>query len=121
MSFWLCFWLEFRLLTIYFGYRPRWLAGRGRHDEARMALARIRGLKHSPDASIVDEDFDEIMDRVKMEEGHGVGTWAECFVGVKGIPKLVYRTWMLMILQSLQQLTGEPFSNCEDRTDNPYL
>lgn len=46
---------------------------RGRVDEARMSLARIRGLKHDPHAQIVEDDLEEILDRIKIEEGSGEG------------------------------------------------
>lgn len=43
---------------------------------------------------------------VKKDEASGKGTWLECFVGKKGIPKLAYRTYLGIILQACQQLTG---------------
>lgn len=71
-----------------------------------MSLARIRGLRKDPQAQIVEDDLEEIMVRIRMEENSGTGTWLECFTGVDGIPKLAYRTYMMMTLQALQQLTG---------------
>lgn len=95
----------FKCLTLTIG-SPRWLARRGRYDEARESLARIRGLKNDTRAIIVNQDFDEILARVKMEQDSGVGTWLECFLGVEGIPRLAYRTYLLMILQVLIHDSG---------------
>ncbi|KAF8313818.1 general substrate transporter [Clavulina sp. PMI_390] len=88
---------------------PRWLARRDRLDEARLSLARIRGLAHSPHEPIVNEDYDEIINRVQEERSAGAGdsTWADCFrSSVGGTNKIRYRTLLLMSLQALQQLTG---------------
>ena len=48
------------------------------------------------------------MEHLKIEEASGAkeSTWLECFVGHPGVPKLAYRTFLMMALQALQQLTG---------------
>lgn len=45
----------------------------------------------------------------EREAGSGDSSWLECFgFGAKeiGVGKLAYRTYLLMALQALQQLTG---------------
>lgn len=42
----------------------------------------------------------------ERDSGAGTSTWIECFVGHPGVGKLAYRTYLLMALQALQQLTG---------------
>ncbi|RXK41634.1 hypothetical protein M231_01133 [Tremella mesenterica] len=83
---------------------PRWLIQRGMYNDARKSLARVRGV--TVDTNHVQYAFDEIAADVKKEEASGEGTWFECFIGKWGIPKLAYRTYLLMMLQALQQLTG---------------
>jgi SP family sugar:H+ symporter-like MFS transporter len=83
---------------------PRWLVAKGRYDEAKRAIARVKGCPIESDH--VEYTFSEIATDVKKEEAEGVGTWFECLFGKKGIPKLAYRTYLLMVLQAIQQLTG---------------
>jgi len=86
---------------------PRWLAGRSRWDDARMSLARLRGLKHEPNNKFVEDDMREMREILEKEKAVGVGSWAECFVPRKnGVPKQVYRTMLGMGLHFLQQWTG---------------
>ncbi|KAF1920244.1 general substrate transporter [Ampelomyces quisqualis] len=86
---------------------PRWLAGRGRWDDARMALARLRGLKENPTHELVKDDFKEMEDSITQQNTAGKGTWVECFTGQpSGIPRLVYRTMLGCALQFFQQWTG---------------
>ncbi|EIW73633.1 hypothetical protein TREMEDRAFT_71013 [Tremella mesenterica DSM 1558] len=83
---------------------PRWLIQRGMYNDARKSLARVRGV--AADSNHVQYAFNEIATDIKKDEASGKGTWLECFVGKRGIPKLAYRTYLLMMLQALQQLTG---------------
>lgn len=86
---------------------PRWLAGRGRWEEARMALARLRGMKTNPEHELVRDDFKEMEEQILQQNSAGQGTWMECFTGQpSGIPRLVYRTLLGCALQFLQQWTG---------------
>jgi SP family sugar:H+ symporter-like MFS transporter len=64
---------------------PRWLASKDRWDEARMSMARFRGLK---------------------QKSAGVGSWWECFTGSGAKPRVVYRTFLGLGVQFLQQWTG---------------
>ena len=86
---------------------PRWLAGKGRWEDARIAMARLRGLKHDPTNKLVNEDFKEMEDSINEQHSTGQGTWLECFTGQpSGIPRLVYRTFLGCALQFFQQWTG---------------
>lgn len=86
---------------------PRWLAGRGRWDDARMALARLRGHKAHPNHELVNDDFREMEESIAEQNKAGRGTWLECFTGQpSGIPRLAYRTFLGCALQFFQQWTG---------------
>ncbi|KAG6007305.1 hypothetical protein E4U21_006115 [Claviceps maximensis] len=85
---------------------PTWLATRGKWDEARMAVARLRGLKHDPSNEFVESDVDGIRDALQKERQVGTGTWLECFKSSTDIPKVLYRTMLGMSIHFLQQWTG---------------
>lgn len=86
---------------------PRWLAGRGQWEEARMSLARLRGKKDDPNDEFVNDDFKEMQESIAEQAKAGQGTWVECFTGQpSGIPRLVYRTFLGCGLQFFQQWTG---------------
>lgn len=86
---------------------PRWLAGRQNWDGARMAFARLRGLKHDHRHELVEDDMKEMRTILEKELMTAKGTWKECFVPQKnGVPKQVYRTILGVALQFLQQWTG---------------
>lgn len=85
---------------------PRWLAARHDWDGARMAMARLRGMKNDPNNDLVEDDIKEMFKVLEQESRVGVGTWAECFTGSDGIPKLVYRTFLGIAIHFLQQWTG---------------
>jgi SP family sugar:H+ symporter-like MFS transporter len=86
---------------------PRWLAGRGRWEDARMSLARLRGQKENPTHELVNDDFKEMEESIAEQNKAGKGTWVECFTGQpSGIPRLVYRTFLGCALQFFQQWTG---------------
>lgn len=85
---------------------PRWLAGRGDWDAARMALARLRGLKHNPSHSTVEDDLHEMRQILEKERHVGSGSWLECFTPSPDTPKVVYRTMLGIGIHFLQQWTG---------------
>ncbi|KJZ80124.1 hypothetical protein HIM_00838 [Hirsutella minnesotensis 3608] len=85
---------------------PRWLAGRGDWDGARMALARLRGLKHNPTHATVEDDLDEMRESLQKEQQVGTGTWLECFTPSAVTPKVVYRTLLGISIHFLQQWSG---------------
>ncbi|KAK1231921.1 hypothetical protein PQX77_004940 [Marasmius sp. AFHP31] len=85
---------------------PRWLARRGKMEEAEVSIARTRGIpgdqaKINP---LVVAEMEEIERSVEREkEFIGQAGWLDCF---KFRNKALYRTLLGMALQSLQQLTG---------------
>jgi len=86
---------------------PRWLAGRERWEEARMSLARLRGMKDDPTNPLVNDDYKEMETSIMEQHSAGQGSWKECFTGQpSGIPRLVYRTFLGCALQFFQQWTG---------------
>ncbi|KAK4245743.1 MFS sugar transporter-like protein [Corynascus novoguineensis] len=86
---------------------PRWLAARSDWDGARMAMARLRGMKDNPHHGLVEDDMREMREILEKERDVGVGTWAECFVPrPNGVPKQVYRTVLGIAIHFLQQWTG---------------
>ncbi|EOR00420.1 High-affinity glucose transporter ght1 [Wallemia ichthyophaga EXF-994] len=99
-------------LTFTLGFQvesPRWLMKNDRTDDARNALERIRGIKTDYDRAVVEHDYREIETNINMERENDAPfwqSWIECFVGSPGSKKLAYRTFLGMMMQSLQQLTG---------------
>ncbi|KAI1503707.1 high affinity glucose transporter ght1 [Biscogniauxia marginata] len=85
---------------------PRWLAGRGDWDSARLSIARLRGMKDNLNSPLVETDYDEMHAIIEKESRAGVGTWLECFTSSAQVPKILYRTLMGLFIQALQQLSG---------------
>lgn len=83
---------------------PRFLVKKGRHDEAAIALSKIRRLDITHPA-LVDE-IQEIIANHQYELTLGPDTYKEIFVGS---PHLGRRTFTGCMLQMLQQLTGINF------------
>lgn len=83
---------------------PRWLGARGRWEEARMSLARLRGMKYQPDCPLVEEDLQEMSASIAEQSQAGTGYWSEIFTGKpSNIPRLVYRTVLGCAVHFLQQ------------------
>merc|ERR1712072_351523 len=85
---------------------PRWLAQRGRWEDARVSMARLRGMKHDLNNQLVEDDWREMYDNIKEQKSAGNGTWLECFLGNENKPRVVYRTFLGMFVHFLQQWTG---------------
>merc|ERR1712144_22493 len=85
---------------------PRWLANRDRWDEARVSMARLRGMKHDLNNQLVEDDWREMYDNIKEQKSAGTGSWLECFLGNENKPRVVYRTFLGMFVHFLQQWTG---------------
>lgn len=86
---------------------PRWLAGRNRWEDARMSLARLRGMRDDPHNELVVDDFKEMQESISEQSKAGQGSWLECFTGhPSNIPRLVYRTVLGSAIHFLQQWTG---------------
>ncbi|KAK7047612.1 hypothetical protein VNI00_006380 [Paramarasmius palmivorus] len=85
---------------------PRWLAKRGKLEEAGHSIARTRGVPRSEEKTdpVVIREVEEIRSRAEYEKQFvGHAGWIDCF---KPGNKILYRTLLGMALQSLQQLTG---------------
>lgn len=66
----------FMLVGLFFVPKsPRWLAGKGRHEEARKALALIREVPQ--DHSSVDEEIQEILADSRLNEDKS--SWSQIF------------------------------------------
>jgi SP family sugar:H+ symporter-like MFS transporter len=85
---------------------PRWLASKDRWDDARMSMARFRGLKNDLNNKLIEDDFGEMYDSIQEQKSAGVGSWWECFTGSGAKPRVVYRTLLGLGVQFLQQWTG---------------
>ncbi|KAF9026628.1 general substrate transporter [Hymenopellis radicata] len=83
---------------------PRWLGKRGRYEDARIALARTRGIPRDRIMTdpLVTREVEEIRSNVEYEKAFN-GGWIDCF---RPKNKILYRTLLGMALQSFQQLTG---------------
>ncbi|KAK7696521.1 hypothetical protein QCA50_001179 [Cerrena zonata] len=83
---------------------PRWLARKGRYDEAKYALARARGVnpKEADDNIKIHRELADMRTAVEHEAAIQAG-WIDCF---KPENKQLYRTLLGMTLQMFQQLTG---------------
>ncbi|GLB42869.1 putative major facilitator superfamily, sugar transporter (TC 2.A.1.1) family protein [Lyophyllum shimeji] len=83
---------------------PRWLASRGRIDEARDSLARSHGIPTSEEhtSEFLNTRVEDIRSNVEYERQLRAG-WVDCF---RPQNKILYRTLLGMALQSFQQLTG---------------
>ncbi|KAF4126987.1 MFS transporter, SP family, sugar:H+ symporter, partial [Geosmithia morbida] len=84
----------------------RWLASRGRWDEARLSLGRLRGLKDDLHNPLVEDDLNEMRELLEQEREVGTGSWIECFMPSQSTPKVIYRTLLGMGIHFIQQWTG---------------
>jgi len=85
---------------------PRWLIEKGRTEEARRGMARVRGLDENH--PLVNSDFDEQWAAHELDKRAGTGSWAQCFLGEgKEVHnKAPYRTMVMIVMMAFQQLTG---------------
>lgn len=83
---------------------PRWLASKGRYDEARVSLARSRGipLHEAEDNKLIHRELEDMRSAIEYESKVKAG-FVDCF---KPERKQLYRTLLMMTLQMFQQLTG---------------
>ncbi|CEH17743.1 general substrate transporter [Ceraceosorus bombacis] len=82
---------------------PRWLAARGRHDEAYGAVARVRGATREDSNPWVEAEYASIITYVQNEAKLKKAGWIDCF---RPQNKTLYRTVLGIVLQAGQQLTG---------------
>ncbi|KAJ3102651.1 High-affinity glucose transporter rgt2 [Phlyctochytrium planicorne] len=78
---------------------PRWLAEKGRHEEAQAVIAKLRS-KDVNDSDVVAE-YDGIRHGVEFERRIGTASWSEL-----GKPGIARRVVIAVLNQTFQQLTG---------------
>lgn len=83
---------------------PRYLVEVGRMEEARRSLARAN--RCSPDSPLVTLELENFQASVEAENVAGSASWGEL---VTGKPAIFKRTVMGIMIQSLQQLTGDNY------------
>lgn len=79
---------------------PRWLAMKGRWDEAREVLAALRG-EGDPTHPLVVAEFLEIEEQVRGERKNTNNSWSEL-----AKPKVAKRVALGCLIQAESQLTG---------------
>ena len=83
---------------------PRFLIEVGRLDEARQSIASVN--KQPLDSDFVNNELETLVNGINFEQSEGNASWGELFTGQ---PKLFYRLMVGVVLQSLQQLTGNNY------------
>ncbi|CAI4053264.1 hypothetical protein SUVZ_15G2510 [Saccharomyces uvarum] len=102
----LCFaWSIFMIFGMSFvPESPRYLVEVGKMDEAKRALARVN--KTTEDSPLVTLEMENYQSSIEAERLAGSASWGEL---VTGKPQMLRRTIMGMMIQSLQQLTGDNY------------
>ncbi|CAI4051800.1 hypothetical protein N7582_005289 [Saccharomyces uvarum] len=102
----LCFaWAIFMVAGMLFvPESPRYLVEVGRIDEARASLAKVN--KCPPDHPFIQHELESIEASVEEMKSAGTASWGELFTGK---PAMFQRTMMGIMIQSLQQLTGDNY------------
>ncbi|AJV13357.1 Hxt3p [Saccharomyces cerevisiae YJM1460] len=83
---------------------PRYLVEAGQIDEARASLSKVN--KVSPDHPFIQQELEVIEASVEEARAAGSASWGELFTGK---PAMFKRTMMGIMIQSLQQLTGDNY------------
>ncbi|CAI4058950.1 hexose transporter HXT3 SKDI_04G5550 [Saccharomyces kudriavzevii IFO 1802] len=83
---------------------PRYLVEAGQIDEARASLAKVN--KTAPDHPFIQQELEFIEASVEEARAAGSASWGELFTGK---PAMLQRTMMGIMIQSLQQLTGDNY------------
>ncbi|KAI1750722.1 general substrate transporter [Xylaria castorea] len=82
---------------------PRFAYMKGRTEESRRNIARLAGVDEND--PVVNEQINQIQNKVEEENVQGKASWSEIFTG----PRMFYRTMLGIVLQAGQQLTGANF------------
>lgn len=91
--------LSLSVVMFFMPESPRWLAEKGRNDEALQVVAKLRSAPQ--DDEEVTEEYNDIVDGIQFEKAVGSGDWSE--LAKKGLSNRVLIT---MTLQFFQQWTG---------------
>ncbi|CAI4364823.1 BDN_1c_G0011810.mRNA.1.CDS.1 [Saccharomyces cerevisiae] len=83
---------------------PRYLVEAGQIDEARASLSKVN--KVAPDHPFIQQELEVIEASVEEARAAGTASWGELFTGK---PAMFKRTMMGIMIQSLQQLTGDNY------------
>ncbi|KAG7194886.1 hexose transporter hxt1 [Scheffersomyces spartinae] len=83
---------------------PRYLIEKNMIEEAKKSIAKSNKL--SPEDALVYEEIQLIQNGIDQEKLAGSANWLEL---ITGKPKILYRVIMGIMLQSLQQLTGDNY------------
>ncbi|QOU20030.1 Low-affinity glucose transporter hxt3 [Brettanomyces bruxellensis] len=83
---------------------PRFLVEKKRMEEAKKSVGKVN--KCAPDSDFTLQEVNRIIDAIETEALAGNASWGELFTGK---PKIFYRLSMGIMLQSLQQLTGDNY------------
>ncbi|KAG0674632.1 hexose transporter hxt1 [Pichia californica] len=83
---------------------PRFLIEKGRLEEAAASLAKINKVEQ--DSDFIKNEMEVLVAAIELEQNAGSATWGELFTGK---PKIFYRLMVGVLLQSLQQLTGNNY------------
>lgn len=86
--------------TFFMPESPRWLAVKGRYEQSRSSLIRLRGS--GPQAAFVEQEFESIKSSIEREKELSEGvTWFDLFRGAD-----LRRTLLSIACISLQTCTG---------------
>ncbi|CAI4981398.1 ATV_HP_G0125010.mRNA.1.CDS.1 [Saccharomyces cerevisiae] len=83
---------------------PRYLVEAGQVDEARASLSKVN--KVAPDHPFIQQELEVIEASVEEARAAGSASWGELFTGK---PAMFKRTMMGIMIQSLQQLSGDNY------------
>ncbi|CAN3374712.1 hypothetical protein DIURU_002307 [Diutina rugosa] len=102
----LCFaWALFLLIgMVPMPESPRYLVSKGYIERAKKSIAKSN--KVSPEHPAVYSEIALIQTGIDRESSEGGNVWKELFTGK---PKIFYRLFLGIMLQSLQQLTGDNY------------
>lgn len=89
--------------TLFLPESPRFAYGRGRFEEARQVMCKLYGVPSNH--RCIAQEMQDMKDKFDEEQRAGKAPWHEIFTG----PRMLHRTILGIVLQSLQQMTGANF------------
>ncbi|ORY20790.1 general substrate transporter [Naematelia encephala] len=88
-------------------YSPRWLAKKGRHEEARNTLIRLHGGRASAKIEVVEAEFAEILNQIEWENQNLKTSYKDLISNKPNI----HRTLCGCLVQAMCQWTGVNVNN----------